>query len=62
VRFRYGNFPKEGDFAMLQDFNRVGNFTTKGKFAKDDFLAKEVPVGECDLAKVGTVSKKMTLP
>ena len=28
--FRYGNFPKEGDFSMLQDFIGVGNFTTKG--------------------------------
>jgi hypothetical protein len=28
--FRYGNFPKEGDFPMLQDFIGVGNFTTKG--------------------------------
>ena len=28
--FRYGNFPKEGDFSMFQDFIGVGNFTTKG--------------------------------
>jgi hypothetical protein len=28
--FRYGNFPKVGDFARLQDFIGVGNFTTNG--------------------------------
>jgi hypothetical protein len=60
--FMYGNFPKEGNFAMLEDFNGVGNFTTKGYFVEDDCLAKVVPVEEGNFTKVGNFAKEMTLP
>ncbi len=61
--FMYGNFPKEGDFAMLEDFNGAGNFATKGYFSKDDCLvAKMVPVEEGNFTKVGNFAKEMTLP
>jgi hypothetical protein len=60
--FMYGNFPKEGDFAMLEAFNGVGNFATKGYFAKDDCLAKVVPLEEGNFSKVGDFAKEMTLP
>ncbi len=62
VMFMYGNFPKEGDFAMLEDFNGVGNFATKDYFVKDDCLAKVVPMEEGNFTKVGNFAKEMTLP
>ncbi len=58
----YGDFPKGGNFAMLDDFNGVGNFATKGYFAKDDCLAKVIPVEEGDFTKVGNFAKEMPLP
>jgi hypothetical protein len=60
--FMYGNFPKEGNFAMLEDFNGSSNFAMKGYFAEHDCLAKAVPFEEGNFTKVGNFAKEMTLP